>query len=71
MVVPKEGVPIQAFSAALVKNTPNEKNALDFINYLISEESQALIAEQGFYPVVEGDGASREIRRIDWAKRYR
>ncbi|QGQ45472.1 ABC transporter substrate-binding protein [Metabacillus sediminilitoris] len=54
MVVPKEGVPIQAFSATLVKNTPHEKEALDFINYLVSEESQSLIAEQGFYPVAEG-----------------
>jgi putative spermidine/putrescine transport system substrate-binding protein len=54
MVVPKEGVPIQSFSGALVKNTPHQKEALEFINYLISDESQALIAEQGFYPVVEG-----------------
>ncbi|MEH7122198.1 ABC transporter substrate-binding protein [Bacillus sp. JJ1773] len=54
MVVPKEGVPIQSFSGALVKNAPNEKEALEFINYLVSKESQELISEQGFYPVVEG-----------------
>jgi putative spermidine/putrescine transport system substrate-binding protein len=54
MVVPKEGVPMQAFSATLVKNTPHKKEAIDFINYLISEEAQQLISEAGFYPVVKG-----------------
>ena len=54
MVVPKEGVYLQAFSAALVKNSPNNKDAKDFINYLISEESQKSISEEGFYPVVKG-----------------
>jgi putative spermidine/putrescine transport system substrate-binding protein len=54
IAVPKEGVPLQAFSAALVKNTPREKEAIDFINYLISEEAQELISDKGFYPVVNG-----------------
>jgi putative spermidine/putrescine transport system substrate-binding protein len=54
MVVPKEGVNINAFSAALVKNAPNEKAAKEFINYLISEESQKAISEEGFYPIVKG-----------------
>ncbi|MFJ8064000.1 ABC transporter substrate-binding protein [Psychrobacillus sp. NPDC096426] len=54
MVVPKEGVPLQAFSATLVKNAPHQKEATDFINYLISEEAQGLIAENAFYPVVKG-----------------
>ncbi len=54
MAVPKEGVPLQAFSAALVKNAPHQKEALDFINYLVSEEAQELISENAFYPVVNG-----------------
>ncbi|MDR7001890.1 ABC transporter substrate-binding protein [Neobacillus niacini] len=54
MVVPKEGAPIQAFSGTLVKNAPHQKEALEFLNYLVSAKSQALIAEQGFYPVVKG-----------------
>ncbi|CAH0155928.1 Iron uptake protein A1 [Peribacillus sp. Bi96] len=54
MAVPKEGVPLQAFSAGLVKNTPNSEEALEFMNYLISEKAQALISEKGFYPTVEG-----------------
>lgn len=54
MVVPKEGVPLQAFSATLVKNTPHKKEALDFINYLVGEEAQKATADAGFYPVVKG-----------------
>ncbi|MGE8207177.1 ABC transporter substrate-binding protein [Heyndrickxia sp. NPDC080065] len=54
MAVPKEGVPLQAFSAAIVKNNSHYDEALKFINYLISEDSQKLISEKGFYPVVEG-----------------
>jgi putative spermidine/putrescine transport system substrate-binding protein len=54
MVVPKEGVPLQAFSATLVKNSPHKQEALDFINYLISEESQKATSAAGFYPVVKG-----------------
>jgi putative spermidine/putrescine transport system substrate-binding protein len=54
MVVPKEGVYMYAFSAALVKNAPNKEAAIEFINYLISEESQKAISEEGFYPVVKG-----------------
>ncbi|WP_374723188.1 extracellular solute-binding protein [Peribacillus tepidiphilus] len=54
MVVPKEGVNMNAFSAALVKNAPNQKEAIEFINFLISEESQKSISEEGFYPVVKG-----------------
>lgn len=54
MVVPKEGVPLQAFSATLVKNTPHKQEALEFINYLIGEESQKAASDAGFYPVVKG-----------------
>jgi putative spermidine/putrescine transport system substrate-binding protein len=54
MVIPKEGAPLQAFSATVVKNAPHKKAAMDFINFLISEESQKQIAESGFYPVLKG-----------------
>ncbi|MGG5253578.1 ABC transporter substrate-binding protein [Neobacillus sp. SM06] len=54
MTVPKEGVPLQAFSAALVKNDPRKEAAAKFINYIISKEAQALIADKGFYPVAKG-----------------
>jgi putative spermidine/putrescine transport system substrate-binding protein len=54
MVVPKEGVPLQAFSATMVKNAPHKKAAEDFLNYLLSEESQKQIGDSGFYPVLKG-----------------
>lgn len=37
-----------------MKNTPKEEQALQFIDYLVSEEAQSLIAEEGFYPIAEG-----------------
>ncbi|MFM1653913.1 polyamine ABC transporter substrate-binding protein [Brevibacillus sp. B_LB10_24] len=54
MVVPKEGVPLQAFSATIVKNAPHKKAAEEFVNYLISEEGQQMISEGGFYPTIKG-----------------
>jgi putative spermidine/putrescine transport system substrate-binding protein len=64
MVVPKEGVYMHAFSAALIKNTPNQKEAIEFINYLISEESQKAISEEGFYPVVKGMSIPEKYQEI-------
>lgn len=54
MVIPKEGAPLQAFNATVVKNAPHKAEAIQFLNYLISEESQKLISESGFYPVLQG-----------------
>ncbi|QNU21642.1 polyamine ABC transporter substrate-binding protein [Geobacillus thermoleovorans] len=54
MVIPKEGAPLQAFSATVVKNAPHKEAAIKFVNFLISEESQKQIAESGFYPVLKG-----------------
>ncbi|RDE18688.1 ABC transporter substrate-binding protein [Parageobacillus thermoglucosidasius] len=53
MVIPKEGAPLQAFSATVVKNAPHKKAAMDFVNFLVSEEAQKQIAESGFYPVLK------------------
>ncbi|TDG00368.1 ABC transporter substrate-binding protein [Paenibacillus piri] len=54
MVIPKEGAPLQAFNATVVKNAPHKADAMQLINYLISEESQKLISDGGFYPTVKG-----------------
>jgi putative spermidine/putrescine transport system substrate-binding protein len=54
MVVPKEGAPLQAFNATIVKNAPHKKAAQEFVNYLISEEAQQMISEGGFYPTLKG-----------------
>ncbi|TDF89726.1 ABC transporter substrate-binding protein [Paenibacillus piri] len=54
MVVPKEGIPLQASNATIVKNSPNKKAAQDFINFMISEEVQHVVADNGFYPTIKG-----------------
>lgn len=54
MIVPKEGAPLQAFSATIVKGTPKKAAAEAFIDYLLSDEAQTLIAKEAFYPVVQG-----------------
>lgn len=56
MIVPKEGSPLQAFSATIVKGTPKKAAAEAFIDYLLSDEAQALIAKEAFYPVVQSVG---------------
>ncbi|MBP3040771.1 polyamine ABC transporter substrate-binding protein [Bacillaceae bacterium Marseille-Q3522] len=64
MVIPKEGAPMQAFSATLVKNTPNAEAAKEFLNYIISEESQALISESGFYPILKDMEVAEKHKEI-------
>lgn len=64
MVVPKEGVYMNAFNAGLVKNTPNKEAAIEFINYLISEEAQKATADQGFYPVVQGISIPEKYEKV-------
>lgn len=54
MVIPKEGAPIMAFNACIVKNTPRKQVAEQLVNELISEEIQMQTAESGFYPVRKG-----------------
>lgn len=53
MVIPKEGVPLQAIVATVVKNSKNKQAAEDFINFMVTEDSQKQIAEIAFYPVVK------------------
>ncbi|WP_423800889.1 extracellular solute-binding protein [Neobacillus sp. SAB-20_R2A] len=53
MVIPKEGAPLQAIVATVVKNSPNKKAAEDFINFMVTVDSQKKIAEIAFYPVVK------------------
>ena len=53
MVIPKEGAPLQAIVATVVKNSPNQKAAEEFINFMVTEDSQKKIAEIAFYPVIK------------------
>lgn len=54
LVIPEEGTPLQAFSATIVKGTPKKEAAAKFIDFVLTEEAQALFAKEGFYPVLQG-----------------
>lgn len=54
MIIPKEGAPLQSLTAVVVKDTPKKEAAEQFINFIIAETSQEIVAESGFYPVLEG-----------------
>lgn len=64
MVVPKEGVNMNAFSMTLVKDTPKREAAIKFINYFLNEESQKASADEGFYPVLEGMSVSEKYEDV-------
>ena len=64
MVIPKEGVNVNAFNMALVKDTPKRDAAIQFINYFLSEESQKAASEEGFYPVLEGMEVAEKYRDV-------
>jgi len=50
--MPKNGVFSNVSGAAIIKNAPNPKQALHFINWLLSEKGQRLIADANFeFPV--------------------
>ncbi|MFJ7971536.1 ABC transporter substrate-binding protein [Psychrobacillus sp. NPDC096389] len=64
MVVPKEGSPLLANSATIVKNSSNKKAAEEFVDLLISPEMQEHFSEGGFYPVIEGVETSDKYESI-------
>lgn len=49
------GTHVNVSGAAIAKNAPNKDNAVAFLEFLVSDEAQALYAKQNFeYPVKEG-----------------
>ena len=59
IVYPSEGTAIAPDAIALVASGPNADNGKAFIDYILSEESQKVVAEQGRRPV-RSDVASNE-----------
>lgn len=53
-VVPSEGVAYVQFVASMIKNAPHPNAALLFINFLLSEQAQAIFAAEGLGPVIDG-----------------
>ena len=57
MVYPAEGTAIAPDAMALIKGGPNADNGKAFIDFMLSQEGQTIVAEQGRRPV-RGDVAS-------------
>lgn len=57
MVYPSEGTAIAPDAMALIKGGPNADNGKAFIDFMLSQEGQTIVAEQGRRPV-RGDVAS-------------
>lgn len=57
IVYPSEGTAIAPDAMAMVKGAPHEANGKAFIDFMLSEEGQKIVAEQGRRPV-RGDVAS-------------
>ena len=53
-IAPTEGVAYVQFVASMIKNAPHPNAALLFINYLLSDEPQIILANEGLGPVVDG-----------------
>jgi iron(III) transport system substrate-binding protein len=52
-VVPSEGAVYVLYQTAIFKNAPHPNAARLFMEYLLSDEAQAIYAEDGYGPVVE------------------
>jgi len=53
-IVPAEGVAYVQFVASMIKNAPHPNAALLFINFLLSEEAQVILANEGLGPAIDG-----------------
>jgi iron(III) transport system substrate-binding protein len=53
-IVPAEGAPYVPFGAAMLRAAPHPNAARVFLNYLLSETGQTLLAAEGFRPAVSG-----------------
>lgn len=65
-VVPSEGATYVRYEAALLKGAPHPNAARLFMNYLIEKDAQAIYANGGNVPVIEGAtvGAAPEVREL-------
>lgn len=64
MAIPKEGAPLQAFTATVIKHAPHLSAAEKFVNFMASPFAQQAIANAGFYPVVKGMQIAPKYRAI-------
>ncbi len=53
-IVPAEGAPYVPFGSAMLRDAPHPNAARVFLNFLLSETGQTLLAAEGFRPAVSG-----------------
>jgi iron(III) transport system substrate-binding protein len=53
-IVPAEGAPYVPFGSAMLKDAPHPNAARVFLNFLLGETGQTLLASEGFRPAVSG-----------------
>jgi len=53
-IVPEEGAPYVPFGAAMLRDAPHPNAARVFLNFLLGETGQTLLATEGFKPAVSG-----------------
>jgi iron(III) transport system substrate-binding protein len=58
-VVPKEGVTYLVYSSSLLTRAPHPNAARLLIDFMLSDEGQAIYASEGLLPVVDGNFASK------------
>ena len=70
MVLPEEGLIYIMLGATMMKGAPHPNAAALFMNFALEVEAQALIAREGFKPVVGdlGDRVPPEIAEINRTK---
>jgi len=54
VVIPSEGVAAVPLGMGLVKGAPERDKAVDFLNWVLSDEAQGIIARSYFRPVIAG-----------------
>jgi iron(III) transport system substrate-binding protein len=78
-IVPTEGVAYVQFVASMIKNAPHPNAALLFINFMLSEEAQVILASEGLGPAIGGLDAkipadlrplvtAKEMGTSDWRR---
>ena len=78
-IAPTEGVAYVQFVASMIKNAPHPNAALLFIDFLLSDEAQIILANEGLGPVIDGIDAkipddlrplltAKEMGTSDWRR---
>jgi len=65
-VVPEEGAAYVPFGSAMLRDAPHPNAARVYLNHLLSEEAQVMLASEGFRPVVPGfdERAAPEVAQL-------